>query len=472
MTRTAVPSEAERKRAVLDALPHASLRIQIRDPFGILKDPCGIRLEVLMQDDRTASGKRIVDANGECWFELVPAGRCELTFVRDMIVGDAGQEVFQKSFTLSANEQASQVLDLGDELVEVELQCVNPPMGGLQQVELRDTYGEVLAEWDCDDPGAGAVPGPLRAWASVGAKLEASFTTLDDEYTERRQFFEPGRSLWRLELPTGELHVRWPPSGGLDKFTLEPSPFTERTRQLSTCFAEAGRGSFFLVPPGRYVLRAGVVVRGDFIVRARDMVDIGTEPVEVSLALTPSGYLRFAMPTAPPGARVDSPGLNLGFKVQASLYPAGSRWPLIGTWRGSEQSEPQFKDVLAGDYDLVLSKGSWSSNTHVTIVPGVETFAQAREWRRLTHLTISLNVPDGMKEPTEVELAFSDGSIDRLHSEGEDISGGRIAVRYETWAIPGPARLRVTRRDGVRCDFNLVVSDAEQATCSFDLPER
>jgi hypothetical protein len=473
LTRTAVPTEAERKRALLESVPHTSLRVRVQDPYGaLLAAPCTVSLEVMMSTGREARGRRTLDEKGECWFEILPAGECMLTLTQSSVPGVPGRIIHSQRLSLVANQPAIQSVDLSEVIVMVDLQCVNPPRGGLEEVELLQG-NLTLAEWTSEDPAAGLQPGPLSGWAPVGAEFEARFRTVDEEYVEQIQFHEPGRHSWLIELPKGELQVLWPPSGGLDKFILESEPFPAGARNPSTCFSEGGRGSFYWLPQGRYVVRAGTVVRGKFLEKARSPVEIGADLVELTLVSAPSGSLRFtvpALPTEAPAGRAPG-GKYGGHWPEAFLYPVGERWPLYGRKTCTKEEDRFFADLLVGEYELLITQAGWASVTPITIAAGVETSVRANDWRGLTNLHLQLTPYGGPDAEPLVWYTTAEGQRLRIQPDGVAIVDRQAAWSYRARVPPGIARLIVMRGDGAQNEFEIVVADQAEDVHLIRLPD-
>jgi len=467
LTRTAVASEAERKRAALESVPHTSLRVRIRDAYDVLATPCTVSLEVRLPNGRRATGERTVDSQGECWFEILPAGDCELSLIRQPAPGLDWWRVCTKSFALIAGEPALQLVNLDEELVLVELQCSNPPRGGLEEVDLGEH-----AEWTSEDPGAGVFPGSLTALVSVGAELEASFRSLDEEYRETRRFLEPGRQVWTVELPAGELQLTWRPTGGLDKFILESDPTMPRGWIVASCFSDHGRGSFAWLEPGRYLVRAGTIVGGVFHEKARSSVEVGAQMTELTLESSPTSTLRFTLPDFPGEEREQVGAQSRGTKTVASLVAAGQQWPVHGTKSCASQEDWHFASVLAGEYDLVVRHRSWASITRV-IVSGneSETFVAARPWVGFVNVRLFLRLRPGQSPPERVELASAEGVTLELSKGNEWFQDGGKFRGFLASRVPsGPAKLTVTFENGVRTEMDLVISTEEWSEHVIELP--
>lgn len=445
-------------REYVASLPVGSLTVRVRDPYGLPLESCWIRLETRLPDSRRAGQAQMLALDGSCRFETATAGRSWITLVQTLEEG-VSWPICEQSFELAAGEHQEQLMDLAQRAVVVELDCHNAPVEDIEYFRL-ETDGSLRAGLQ----GSLLAGPPLRVVVPVNTRLSATFTVRRAMWTTAREFREPGFHAWRIELPTGSLHVRHASRDAAEGFRLMTDPGQQEERSRFIMLDANERHSFHLLPAGRYFLEQ-VNGRTDEVRNsAARVVEIADEPVFLDLVDRPTGTLSFHAPVPPQGELAGQP-------LIASVYPRGTHWPPFATRRFSEQSPCQFTDLQEGDYDLVLEQGSWSSRTPVTVRSGSSAPCTPGVWRRQVKLTLGLLAQGHEPEPHTVQLFDSEGAARFLRFEGIQVGINGRGWSYRAAAPPGPARLMVRRASGEQVEFDFVVADAADDQHPFELKD-
>lgn len=457
--RSAVPTAEDKAREFFASLPGAALTVRILDPYEVLTAPCRLRVETRLPDSRRIGVTRPVDPRGECRFARVPAGKAWLTLLRAPAEGGEELAIFEQTLELVAGDDREHVMNLHQQVIVVDLECSTLPVEVVKTIRLS-AVGTRFAEWS----GIRLASPPLRVWIPVNTTLSAWLAADGTDFTTSRLFAESGWQTWRIELPTGALHVSWLSTPEVRRFRLTADPARQAGRNWFSDRDEKGCYSFYLLPPGRYFLQAIMEPQGIVAYRAASMVEIGSEPVYLDLQLQPAGTLNFAWPAPPEPVLADQ-------RLVASVYPRGVGWPIFASRAFALTDEWRFDNLAVGDYDLVVTQASWSSRTPVTVYATPGAPVSLREWRRQVDLYVVVTAAGGAAEPEEVRLIDADEAARHLRYEVIQLGFDDRSWTYRSTAPPGPARLLVRAADGKLAEFDFVVADQKSVQHRFRLPD-